>query len=89
MVFFCYNDIALKILTPTLTTKILDINNIIPMEIVFVNNYIYFRFFSKKLFHFNILSNKDDIEEINYYIFIINELKKIMNEIINNLNNIK
>ncbi len=82
-------DIALKILTPTLTSKILDINKTIPMEIVFVNNYIYFRFFSKDLFKFNILSTKDNIEEINFYFYVIDEIKKIMNTIIKELKSIQ
>lgn len=90
-VFSDNNIIAMRILTPTLTTNILDIQKqtTLKMEVKIINNLIFFRFHGSNLFEPSLKNT--ELEAYNAYESICkyNTIKSIINEIVNNVNNLE
>ena len=85
---FSNNDVvATRILTPALTTKILEMHNKFGLfcEIKLINGLVFFRFHCDTLFKPNPGNIEKEAAEIAFYFNMLDGMKKIMEEIIKTL----
>lgn len=85
---FTNNDVvAMRILTPSLTTKILEMHNKFGLfcEIKLINGLVFFRFHCDTLFKPNPGDIEKEATEIAFYFNMLDGMKMIMKEIVTNL----
>lgn len=86
---FTNNDVtAMRILTPTLTTKILEMHDKFGFfyEIKLIDGLVFFRFHSDTLFNANPGNIEKEATDIAFYFNMLDGMKNIMEEIIKALN---
>lgn len=89
-----YSDnaiLAMRLLTPDITTSILNLTNKtgIYTEIKLYNNLIYFRFYTGNLFEANILNSEKEAVNIAYYFKILKGINEIMQNILNAIDEVE
>lgn len=75
---------AMKILTPAVTNKMLDLNNKygFKFELKIISNQVFFRFYADNLFEPNAADIKAEATGIALYFEILNGIKDMMNELL-------